>query len=94
MTLKDVGKYIELVYTPIRKDGAKGSPQTILSDVIAPGESYFHNLGFIRRIYNLFMDFNIFEIIAYNKIKIVAVFVHLKRIFGPDWTAQIVVMIA
>jgi hypothetical protein len=40
------------------------------------------------------MDFNIFEIIAYNKIKIVAVFVHLKRIFGPDWTAQIAVMIA
>ncbi|KAL3612128.1 hypothetical protein D5086_003148, partial [Populus alba] len=38
LTLKDVGKHIELVYTPIRKDGAKGSPQTILSDVIAPAD--------------------------------------------------------
>jgi hypothetical protein len=94
LTLKDVGKHIELVYTPIRKDGAKGSSQTILSNVIAPGESYFHNLGFTTHVYNLYMDFNIFEIIAYNKIKIVAVFVHLKRIFGPDWTAQIAVMIA
>ncbi|KAJ6314563.1 hypothetical protein OIU78_018108, partial [Salix suchowensis] len=36
LTLEDAGKHIELVYTPIRKDDAKGSPHTILSDMIAP----------------------------------------------------------
>ncbi|CAK7350156.1 unnamed protein product [Dovyalis caffra] len=38
LNLEDAGKCIELVYTPIRKDGAKGSPRTILSDVIAPAD--------------------------------------------------------
>ncbi|KAH9747829.1 187-kDa microtubule-associated protein AIR9 [Citrus sinensis] len=36
LTLEDVGKRIELVYTPMRKDGIKGNPRTIVSDVIAP----------------------------------------------------------
>ncbi|KAJ0980466.1 hypothetical protein J5N97_008721 [Dioscorea zingiberensis] len=36
LTLEDVGKCIELIYTPIRKDGLKGAPKTIFSDVIAP----------------------------------------------------------
>ncbi|KAG5254640.1 187-kDa microtubule-associated protein [Salix suchowensis] len=38
LTLEDAGKHIELVYTPIRKDDAKGSPHTILSDMIAPAD--------------------------------------------------------
>lgn len=40
LTLDDVERSIELVYTPIRKDGVKGNPRSILSDVIAPGELY------------------------------------------------------
>ncbi|XP_065846855.1 187-kDa microtubule-associated protein AIR9 [Euphorbia lathyris] len=38
LTLEDVGKYIELVYTPMRKDGAKGTPRSIKSNVIAPAD--------------------------------------------------------
>ncbi|KAL9346290.1 hypothetical protein Peur_061143 [Populus x canadensis] len=38
LTLEDAGQCIELVYTPIRKDGIKGSPRTILSDVIVPAD--------------------------------------------------------
>lgn len=37
LTLEDVGRCIELVYTPVRQDGTKGSPRSILSDIIAPG---------------------------------------------------------
>lgn len=38
LTLDDVGTCIELVYTPIREDGTKGNPRSILSDVIAPAD--------------------------------------------------------
>ncbi|XP_031264195.1 187-kDa microtubule-associated protein AIR9 isoform X1 [Pistacia vera] len=38
LTFDDVGRRIELVYSPVRKDGIKGSPKTIVSDVIAPGD--------------------------------------------------------
>lgn len=38
LTLEDVGRCIELVYTPVRQDGIKGSPRSILSDVIAPAD--------------------------------------------------------
>ncbi|VFQ97381.1 unnamed protein product [Cuscuta campestris] len=38
LTIDDVGNCIELVYTPIRKDGLKGSPKTILSGPVKPGE--------------------------------------------------------
>lgn len=38
LTLDDVERSIELVYTPIRKDGVKGNPRSILSDVIAPAD--------------------------------------------------------
>ncbi|KAE7996085.1 hypothetical protein FH972_000834 [Carpinus fangiana] len=38
LTLEDVGRCIELVYTPVRQDGTKGSPRSILSDIIAPAD--------------------------------------------------------
>ncbi|KAJ4702992.1 microtubule-associated AIR9-like protein [Melia azedarach] len=38
LTLEDVGRRIELVYTPMRKDGMKGSPKTVVSDVIAAAD--------------------------------------------------------
>lgn len=38
LTLDDVGRCIELVYTPMRKDEMKGSPRSILSDIIAPAD--------------------------------------------------------
>ncbi|XP_022146546.1 187-kDa microtubule-associated protein AIR9 [Momordica charantia] len=38
LTLDDVGSHIELVYTPVRDDGMKGNPRSVISDVIAPGE--------------------------------------------------------
>ncbi|KAJ4837842.1 microtubule-associated protein air9 [Turnera subulata] len=38
LTLEDVGKCIQLVYMPVRKDGVKGSPRSIMSDVIAPAD--------------------------------------------------------
>lgn len=37
LTLDDVGTCIELVYTPMRKDGMRGNPKKIQSDVVAPG---------------------------------------------------------
>ena len=37
LTLDDVGTCVELVYTPMRKDGMRGNPKSIQSDVIAPG---------------------------------------------------------
>lgn len=40
MTLEDVGKFIELVYTPMRKDGVRGNPRSIKSNMIAPGLLY------------------------------------------------------
>ncbi|XP_038970512.1 187-kDa microtubule-associated protein AIR9-like [Phoenix dactylifera] len=38
LTLEDVGKCIELIYTPVRKDGSGGSPRSIISDVIVPAD--------------------------------------------------------
>lgn len=38
LTLEDVGRCIELVYTPVRQDGMKGSPSSISSDIIAPAD--------------------------------------------------------
>ncbi|KAJ7969079.1 187-kDa microtubule-associated protein AIR9-like [Quillaja saponaria] len=38
LTLEDVGKCIELVYTPVRNDGTEGIPRSIASDVICPGD--------------------------------------------------------
>ncbi|KAF5475058.1 hypothetical protein F2P56_006904 [Juglans regia] len=38
LTLEDVGRCIELVYTAVRKDGMKGSPRSIVSDIIAPAD--------------------------------------------------------
>lgn len=38
LTLEEVGKRIELVYSPMRKDGIKGNPRTIVSNVIAPAD--------------------------------------------------------
>ncbi|PPD82943.1 hypothetical protein GOBAR_DD20121 [Gossypium barbadense] len=38
LTLDDVGRSIELVYTPIRKDGIKGNSRSIISDEISPAD--------------------------------------------------------
>ncbi|GLT97098.1 hypothetical protein SLE2022_146820 [Rubroshorea leprosula] len=38
LTLDDVGKNVELVFTPIRKDGMKGNPRSIISDLISPAD--------------------------------------------------------
>lgn len=38
LTLDDVGSHIELVYTPVRDDGMKGNPRSIISDAITPGK--------------------------------------------------------
>ncbi|XP_034210939.1 187-kDa microtubule-associated protein AIR9 isoform X3 [Prunus dulcis] len=38
LTLDDVGTCIELVYTPMRKDGMSGNPKKIQSDVVAPAD--------------------------------------------------------
>ncbi|MQL72308.1 hypothetical protein Taro_004651, partial [Colocasia esculenta] len=38
LTLADVGGCIELVYMPMRKDGVRGTPKSILSRAIAPAD--------------------------------------------------------
>lgn len=38
LTIEDVGKVIELVYTPVRNDGIRGNPRSVISEVIAPGK--------------------------------------------------------
>lgn len=40
LTLEDVDKCIELIFTPIRKDALKGSSRSILSCQVAPGMSF------------------------------------------------------
>lgn len=40
LTLADVGTCIELVYTPVRIDGMKGTPSSLLSDIVGPGKHY------------------------------------------------------
>lgn len=41
LTLPDVGRRIELVYTPVRQDTLRGNPVSAVSDVIAPGKILF-----------------------------------------------------
>lgn len=41
LSLEDVGESIEIIYTPVREDGIEGSPRSIRSDSIAPGELSF-----------------------------------------------------
>ncbi|KAI3741535.1 hypothetical protein L1987_59209 [Smallanthus sonchifolius] len=38
LTLEDVGGCVELVYTPVREDGLKGSPKSIVSGPIVPAD--------------------------------------------------------
>lgn len=38
LTLADVGTCIELVYTPVRIDGMKGNPSSLLSDIVGPAD--------------------------------------------------------
>ncbi|KAL3833703.1 hypothetical protein ACJIZ3_008439 [Penstemon smallii] len=38
LTFDDVGECVELVYTPVRADGLKGCPKTVVSSPVAPGE--------------------------------------------------------
>jgi hypothetical protein len=38
LTIEDVSGCIELVYTPVRKDGVKGNPKSVVSNQIAPGD--------------------------------------------------------
>ncbi|KAJ8449889.1 hypothetical protein Cgig2_029251 [Carnegiea gigantea] len=40
LALEDVGCRIEVVFTPVRKDGATGLPRSVISDVIMPGEGF------------------------------------------------------
>ncbi|KAH6830710.1 Outer arm dynein light chain 1 protein [Perilla frutescens var. hirtella] len=38
LTIDEVGDSVELVYTPVRADGLKGSPETLVSCPVSPGE--------------------------------------------------------
>ncbi|KAL3522822.1 hypothetical protein ACH5RR_015656 [Cinchona calisaya] len=38
LVFDDVGECIELVYTPVRNDGMKGKPMSLMSNTIAPGD--------------------------------------------------------
>ncbi|KAJ1287736.1 hypothetical protein BS78_02G033400 [Paspalum vaginatum] len=38
LDLADVNCQIELIYTPVREDGLQGSPMSVISDIILPGE--------------------------------------------------------
>ncbi|XVE94227.1 hypothetical protein REPUB_Repub01dG0263600 [Reevesia pubescens] len=44
LTIDDVGRSIELVYTPMRKDGVKGNPRSIISVEISPADPVGLNL--------------------------------------------------
>lgn len=57
LTLEEVGKRIELVYSPMRKDGIKGNPRTIVSNVIAPGELYIKELNIYLELLKAFGGF-------------------------------------
>lgn len=39
LTIDEVGDCMELVYTPVRADGLKGSPKTLISSPVSPGIS-------------------------------------------------------
>ena len=54
LTLSDAGCCIELVYTPIRKDGLRGAPVSIISPVISPGIKFnLRNIIISKIIYQL-----------------------------------------
>lgn len=38
LTYEDVGRYIELVYIPVREDGLRGAEKSLISTVIAPAD--------------------------------------------------------
>ncbi|KAA8519385.1 hypothetical protein F0562_013641 [Nyssa sinensis] len=38
LTFEDVGRCVELVYTPVRKDGTKGKARSVVSSVVAPAD--------------------------------------------------------
>ncbi|THG04317.1 hypothetical protein TEA_014867 [Camellia sinensis var. sinensis] len=38
LTIEDVGRCVELVYTPVRKDGVKGTANSVMSSVVAPAD--------------------------------------------------------
>ncbi|CAL5345394.1 unnamed protein product [Camellia sinensis] len=38
LTIEDVGRRVELVYTPVRKDGVKGTANSVMSSVVAPAD--------------------------------------------------------
>lgn len=38
LTLDDVGSRIEIIFTPVRNDGVRGIPKSIISDVIMPAD--------------------------------------------------------
>ena len=40
LTIDEVGDSVELVYTPVRADGLKGSPKTLVSRAVSPGECF------------------------------------------------------
>ncbi|KAM7256967.1 hypothetical protein ACFE04_012708 [Oxalis oulophora] len=44
LTIDDVGASIHLVYTPVRNDGMKGSPRSIVADMILPADPVGINL--------------------------------------------------
>lgn len=37
LSLEDVGRSIQIVYTPVRKDGNRGKSESVVSDVVVPG---------------------------------------------------------
>lgn len=41
LSINDIDASIELVYTPVRKDGSIGSPKSIISDTIIPGKYFY-----------------------------------------------------
>ncbi|KAI4370946.1 hypothetical protein MLD38_019233 [Melastoma candidum] len=38
LSLDDVGTYIELTYTPVRDDGMRGTPKSLVSDIVVPAD--------------------------------------------------------
>lgn len=44
LTLADVDWRVEVIFTPVREDGLQGSPKSVLSDIILPGEPKGVNL--------------------------------------------------
>ena len=56
LTIDEVGRCIELVYTHVRKDGMKGNPKSILFDVITPDELIF----IVKNLAKVFVSFLFF----------------------------------